>query len=119
MKKIEATFLPSKLDEVRATMFDHGVHRFLVTSAAVHEYEHPHSRWSTQSTDEESPTAKLEAIVTDETAVSIARAILGVARTRHPTATVTISPVDDLLEGTAGQKPAAPKMKRQTPSREA
>jgi nitrogen regulatory protein PII len=104
MKKVEAVFLPSKLDEVRDTMFSHGVHRFLAGSAVIHEYEHPDSRWGTQGEDEESSTMKVEAIVPDEVADSLAHAILEVARTRHPVAMVTVSPVDEVLEMAAGQK---------------
>jgi nitrogen regulatory protein PII len=112
MKKIEAVFAPSKLDEVRDTMFSHGVHRFLASSATVHEYEHRDSSWGAQGDDDESATMKVEAVVPDEVAEALAQAILEVARARHPVATVTISPVDKVIEKTAGQKRAAPPARR-------
>jgi nitrogen regulatory protein PII len=116
MKKVEAVFLPSKLDEVRDTMFSHGVHRFLVGAATIHEYGHDDSRWGTLGEDDESPTMKVEAVVADEVADALARAILEVARTRHPVAMVTVSPVDEVLEMVAGQKrSAAPARRRGTP----
>jgi nitrogen regulatory protein PII len=116
MKKIEAVFAPSKLDEVRDTMFSHGVHRFLAGSATVHEYEHRDSSWGAQGDDDESPTMKVEAVVADEVADSLAHAILEVARARHPVAMVTISPIDEVLEMGAGQKrAAAPARRRGTP----
>lgn len=116
MKKVEAVFLPSKLDEVRDTMFSHGVHRFLASTATVHEYEHRESRWGAQGEDDESATMKVEAVVPDDAADSLARAILEVARTRHPVAMVTVSPVDELLEMAADQKRAVPARHRGTPA---
>jgi len=112
MKKVEAVFLPSKLDEVRATIFDHGVHRFLVCATTIHENEHGEARWGAEGENEESPMMKLEAIVTDEVADTLAHAILEVARARHPAAMVTISPVDELIEMAAGQKRAAASPRR-------
>jgi nitrogen regulatory protein PII len=104
MKKVEAVFEPSKLGPVREAIFKHGVHRFLVSRTSVHEYEEPSdSRWNSQSTDEESATVKVEAIVADEVSLAVAKAILKVARTRRPTVTVSISPVDEIFENLIGE----------------
>ena len=103
MKKVEAVFEPSKLAPVREAIFKHGVHRFLVSRTSVHEYEEPSaSRWSSQSIDDQSATVKVEAIVADEVSLAVAKAILKVARNRHPTVTVTISPVDEVFENLIG-----------------
>ena len=117
MKKIEAVFLPSKLDEVRDAMSKHGVYRFLVSDTTIHAYESPSSQWGTLSTDDESTTLKLEAVVPDEIAASLAREILEVARTRHPTVTATISPVDDQMEMAIGHELSASKSRRGTAKR--
>ena len=107
MKKIEALFLEEKLGEVRDAIFKQGVHRFVVSKTIVHEFGRPAgSRWRrSETTDHESATIKLEVVVADEISGPVARAILATARTRHPTASVTISPVDEILEVTFGKKP--------------
>jgi nitrogen regulatory protein PII len=108
MKKIEALFVEEKLGEVRDAIFKHGIHRFVVSKTVVHEFEHhAGSRWkSSETTDDESVTIKLEFVVTDEISGPVARAILATARTRHPTPWVTISPVDEILEVTFAKKQA-------------
>ena len=108
MKKIEAVFVEEKLGEVRDAIFKHGIHRFVVSKTLVHEFEHhAGSRWkSSETTDDESVTIKLELVVADEISGAVARAILAAARTRHPTASVTISPVDEILEVTFAKKQA-------------
>jgi nitrogen regulatory protein PII len=108
MKKIEALFVEEKLGEVRDAIFKHGIHRFVVSKTVVHEFErHAGSRWrSSETTDDESVTIKLEVVVADEISGPVARAILATARTRHPTPSVTISPLDEILEVTFAKKPA-------------
>jgi nitrogen regulatory protein PII len=108
MKKIEALFVEEKLGEVRDAIFKHGIHRFVVSNTVVHEFEHhAGSRWrSSETTDDESVTIKLEVVVADEISGPVARAILATARTRHPTPSVTISPVDEVLEVTFAKKQA-------------
>ena len=108
MKKIEAVFVEEKLGEVRDAIFKHGIHRFVVSKTVVHEFEHhAGSRWkSSETTDDESVTIKLELVVADEISGAVARAILATARTRHPTPSVTISSVDEILEVTFAKKPA-------------
>lgn len=108
MKKIEALFVEEKLGEVRDAIFKHGIHRFVVSSTVVHEFEHhAGSRWrSSETTDDESVTIKLEVVVADEISGPVARAILATARTRHPIPSVTISPVDEILEVTFTKKQA-------------
>ena len=108
MKKIEALFLEEKLGEVRDAIFKQGVHRFVVSKTIVHEFgRHAGSHWRrSETTDDESATIKLEVVVADELSDPVAQAILATARTRHPTASVTISPVDQILEITFGKKPA-------------
>jgi nitrogen regulatory protein PII len=109
MKKIEALFLEEKLGEVRDAIFKQGVHRFVVSKTIVHEFGRPvASRWkNSETTDDECATVKLEVVVADENSGPVAKAILATARTRHPTASVTISPVDEILEVTFGKKPAS------------
>ena len=64
-------------------------------------------RWRRSETpDDESATIKLEVVVADEISGPVARAIVDTARTRHPTASVTISSVDENLEVTFGKKPS-------------
>ena len=108
MKKIEALFVEEKLGEVRDAIFKHGIHRFVVSKTVVHEFEHhAGSRWkSSETTDDESVTIKLELVVADEISGAVARAILATARTRHPTPSVTISSVDEILEVTFAKKQA-------------
>jgi nitrogen regulatory protein PII len=118
MKKIEALFLEEKLGEVRDALFQQGVHRFVVSKAIVHEFGRPAaSRWrSSETTDDESATIKLEVVVADEISGPVARAILATARTRHPTASVTISPVDEILEITFGKKQAGGDLRNSGPT---
>ena len=113
MKKIEAVFLESKLGAVRDAIFNQGVHRLVVSTTSVHEFERlPPSRWRDQSTDDESATIKVEVVVPDEISSSLANAIVEAARTRHPRATVTISPVDELLESSLSRKQPGAKAQR-------
>jgi nitrogen regulatory protein PII len=118
MKKIEALFLEEKLGEVRDALFKQGVHRFVVSKTIVHEFGRPAaSRWrSNETTDDESATIKLEVVVADEISGPVARAILATARTRHPTASVTISPVDEILEITFGKKQAGGDVRNSGPT---
>ena len=118
MKKIEAVFLEEKLGEVRDAIFKQGVHRFVVSQTIVHEFGRPRpSRWtSSEATDDESATIKLEIIVADEIAPTVAKAIMDVAHTRHPKVTLTISPVDESLETTLShEQPRANATRRGTP----
>jgi nitrogen regulatory protein PII len=118
MKKIEALFLEEKMGEVRDAIFKQGVHRFVVSQTIVHEFGRPRpSRWrSSEATDDESATVRLEVVVPDEIAQAVAKAILDVAHTRHPKVSLTISPVDEFLETTLSQEqPQANARRRGTP----
>ena len=118
MKKIEAVFLEEKLGEVRDAIFSKGVHRFVVSQSIVHEYGRPRpSRWrTTEATDDESVTIKLEVVVPDETSQAVAKAIMDVAHTRHPKVSITISSVDEFLEITLShEQPGANARRRGTP----
>jgi nitrogen regulatory protein PII len=119
MKKIEALFLEEKLGEVRDTIFKQGVHRFVISQTVVHEFGRPRpSRWRTsEATDDESVTIKLEVVVPDEISQAVAKAIMDVAHTRHPKVSITISPVDEFLEITlSDEQPRANARRRGTPS---
>jgi nitrogen regulatory protein PII len=119
MKKIEALFLEEKLGEVRDTIFKQGVHRFVISQTVVHEFGRPRpSRWRTsEATDDESVTIKLEVVVPDEISQAVAKAIMDVAHTRHPKVSITISPVDEFLEITlSDDQPRANARRRGTPS---
>ena len=106
MKKIEALFLEEKLGEVRDAIFKQGVHRFVVSQTIVHEFGRPRpSRWRiSEATDDESATVKLEVVVPDEVSQAVAKAILDVAHTRHPKVSLTISPVEEMVDTTSSQE---------------
>jgi nitrogen regulatory protein PII len=115
MKKIEALFLEEKMGEVRDAIFKQGVHRFVVSQTIVHEFGRPRpSRWrsSSEATDDESATVKLEVVVPDEISHAVAKAILDVAHTRHPKVSLTITPVDEFLEVTLSHEQPRPNARR-------
>jgi nitrogen regulatory protein PII len=118
MKKIEAVFLEEKMGEVRDAIFKQGIYRFVVSQTIVHEFGRPRpSRWiASEATDDESATVRLEVVVPDEISQAVAKAILDVAHTRHPKVSLTISPVDELLEATLShEQPKANARRRGTP----
>jgi hypothetical protein len=82
--------------------------RFVVRKTVVQEFGRPTGSRGrvAETTDDESATIKLEVVVADQLSVPVARAILATARTRHPTASITISPVDEILEITFDTEPA-------------
>jgi nitrogen regulatory protein PII len=105
VKKIEAVFLPFKLDDVRDVLVENNVGEFIVAEIDAYEVErNPVERWSRQSLTDLAPRLKLELATSDRNARAIACAILGAARTRRTEDTrVTIAPVEQIVEIDTGE----------------
>jgi nitrogen regulatory protein PII len=105
VKKIEAVFLPFKLDDVRDVLVENNVREFIVTEINAHEVERaPAERWGRQNLTDLAPRLKLEMAISDRDATAIAYAILRAARTRRPEDTnVTIALVEQLVEIETGE----------------
>ena len=66
MEKIEAAFLPFKLDDVRDVVVENSVHEFIVTEINAHEVERaPAERWGRQNLTDLAPRLKLEMAISD------------------------------------------------------
>lgn len=99
MKKIEAVFMPHKLDDVRGAMSEVGLEQYVVSELTAHEPELNKWRWGSEWHPDFRPRLKLEVLVKNETANQAARAILHAARTRHSIeSAVTISTVEEVVE---------------------
>src|ERR1700676_4377009 len=114
VKKIEAVFLPFKLDDVRDVLVENDVREFIVTEISAHEVERATAeRWGRQNLTDLAPRLKLEMAISDRNATAIAYAIFRAARTRRPEDTnVTIALVEQLVEietgGLVTDVPAGP-----------
>jgi nitrogen regulatory protein PII len=107
MKKIEAVFMPHKLDDVRNAMGELGLEKFVVSELSAHEPELNNGSWGREWHPDFRPRLKLEVLVKNETATEAARAILHAARTRHPLESeVTIATVEEAVEIGDDQAPA-------------
>jgi nitrogen regulatory protein PII len=105
VKKIEAVFLPFKLDDVRDVLVENEVREFTVTEISAHEVERATAeRWGGQNLTDLAPRLKLEMAISDRNATAIAYAIFRAARTRRPEDTnVTIALVEQLVEIETGE----------------
>jgi nitrogen regulatory protein PII len=105
VKKIEAVFLPFKLDNVHDVLLANNIHEYIVIEINAHDIERtPVERWSRQSFTESRSRLKLELAINDRNATAIACAILRAARTRRPEDTkVTIAAVERLVEIGTGE----------------
>jgi nitrogen regulatory protein PII len=105
VKKIEAVFLPFKLDDVRDVLVENDVREFIVSEIKAHEVERATAeRWGRQNLTDLAPRLKLEMAISDRDATAIAYAIFRAARTRRPEdANVTIALVEQLVEIETGE----------------
>jgi nitrogen regulatory protein PII len=105
VKKIEAVFLPFKLDDVRDVLVENNVREFIVSEISAHEVERATAeRWGRQNLTDLAPRLKLEMAISDRNATAIANAIFRAARTRRPEDTnVTIALVEQLVEIETGE----------------
>lgn len=99
MKKIEALFMPNRLDSVRDVMNALGIDRYLVSEIGAHEPEQLNMRWGSEWPPDFQARLKLEVVVNNEIGPTVAQAILRRAQTRRPfDCTVTMSNVEEIVE---------------------
>ena len=99
MKKIEALFMPNRLDSVRDVMNAFGIDRFLVSEIGAHEPEQLNTRWGSEWRPDFQARLKLEVVVNNEIGQSVAQAILRRAQTRRPfECAVIMSTVEEIIE---------------------